>query len=306
MSNLPNLFPGFGTERIHANGLTFHCRVAGAGSPVVLLHGYPQTHVCWHRVAPRLAANHSVVVMDLRGYGASSAPGGGGSEDPHHQQYAKRTMARDVIAVMATLGHKRFAVVGHDRGARVAYRLVLDMPDVVSRLVILDILPTVEQWDLMRWQGAIRSYHWGFLAQPEPLPERLIAGAPAYYVDHTLASWTRDGTLSALDPGALTHYQALLAEPERTHAICEDYRAGATFDRQLDEHDRAAERRIDCPTLVLWGTDYLGKGAVDPLTVWQRWCSDVRGQAIVSGHFLAEENPTAVLDQLVPFLDGAT
>lgn len=304
MSGLSELYPRFATHHFNNGVATLHARTAGSGPPLVLLHGYPQTHVCWHRVAPRLAETHTVVAMDLRGYGASSAPDGGGLADPKHEVYSKRTMARDVIAVMAALGHDRFAVMGHDRGARVAYRLALDSPEAVTRLVLLDILPTIEQWDNMRWQSALRAYHWAFLAQPFPLPETLIAGAPTHYVEHTLASWTRDGTLAALEPAALAHYHALLAAPARVHAVCEDYRAGATYDREADAADRAAGRLITTPTLLLWGSDYLGKGAVNPLDVWRRWCTDLRGGEIVSGHFLAEENPDAVLAAVRPFLDG--
>jgi len=306
MSETRDLFPGFATHRIVHDGVTLHARVGGSGPPLVLLHGYPQTHVCWHRVAPKLAETHTIVAMDLRGYGASSAPDGGGATDAGHAVYSKRAMARDVVAVMAALGHARFAVMGHDRGARVAYRLALDSPEAITRLVLLDILPTVEQWDNMRWQSAMRAYHWAFLAQPAPLPETLIAGAPAYYVDHTLASWTRDGTLAALEPAALAHYRALLADPARAHAVCEDYRAGATYDREADAVDRAADRRITTPTLLLWGSDYLGRGAVNPLDIWRRWCTDVRGEAIVSGHFLVEENPEAVLAAVGSFLDAGS
>lgn len=304
MTQVLDLLPGFSDDRVPCNGLEFHTRVAGSGPPLVLLHGYPQTHACWHRIAPRLAATHTVVAMDLRGYGASSAPPGGGGADPDHRVYSKRAMARDVIGVMAALGHSRFAVMGHDRGARVAYRLALDEPAAVDRLVILDILPTYEQWNNMRWQSALKAYHWAFLAQPEPMPETLIAGAGRSYIDHTLASWTRDKTLACFDPSALAHYRALFADPARIHAICEDYRAGATCDRESDAVDRVAGRRIEAPTLLLWGSDYLGKGAVRPLDIWQSWCADVSGAEILSGHFLAEENPEATLAAVLAFLDA--
>lgn len=295
---LPDLFPGFATERIAHDGLIFYMRIGGAGPPLVCLHGYPQTHACWHRVASRLAERHTVIAMDLRGYGASSAPSG----DAGHQRYSKRAMARDVVAVMAALGHTRFHVLGHDRGARVAYRLALDTPDAIDRLVVLDILPTVDVWDAIRWQSALKSYHWAFLAQPHPMPETLISAAPHLYVDHTLASWTRDKTLAAFDPSALAHYRALLTDPARVHAVCEDYRAGATFDRTLDAADRDAGRTIRAPTLLLWGSDYIGKGSVDPIIVWRSWAPDVTGTEIVSGHFLVEENPDAVLAAVMPFL----
>ena len=295
---LPDLFPGFESVRIPTSAGEIFARVGGTGSPLVLLHGYPQTHVCWHRVAPDLARQHTVVAMDLRGYGESSAP----EPDPEHRTYSKRAMAADVVAVMRALGHERFSVMGHDRGARVAYRLALDAPEVVDRLVVLDILPTFEVWAHMSAQSAVKSYHWSFLAQPAPLPETLIAADPVFYVEHTLRSWTRDKTLDGLAPDALAHYRTLLTRPERIRAVCEDYRAGATFDRAADEADREAGRRINAPTLVLWGTDYIGKGSADPMAVWRDWCTDVRGAPIVSGHFLVEENPEATMREVLPFL----
>jgi haloacetate dehalogenase len=211
-------------------------------------------------------------------------------------------MAEDCIAVMQGLGHNRFVVMGHDRGARVAYRLALDHPESVAALIAVDILPTVEVWARMTAVSALSAYHWLFLAQPYPLPETLIAAAPAYYVEHTLRSWTRDRTLACFAPAALAQYRTLLRASERIHAACEDYRAGATTDRMADEADRNDGRKITCPTLVLWGSDYVGKGIADPLEVWRAWCTDVRGEEIVSGHFLAEENPDATLAALRPFL----
>jgi haloacetate dehalogenase len=211
-------------------------------------------------------------------------------------------MAEDAREAMAALGHERFMVMGHDRGARVAYRLALDHPACVTRLVPLDILPTGEVWARTTAESTLKAYHWPFLAQPVPLPETLINGAPEYYLDHTLASWTRDRTLGCFDPRALAHYRALLKAPERVHAVCEDYRAGATCDRAADDADRKAGRAIACPTLVLWGSDYIGKGNAKVLEVWRTWCPDVTGQEIVSGHFLAEENPDASLAALMPFL----
>jgi haloacetate dehalogenase len=300
MADLPELFPGFATETVNHDGLQFHARVGASGPPLLCLHGYPETHACWHRVAPKLAETHTVVAMDLRGYGQSSASPG----DASHLQYAKRTMANDAIAVMHALGYDKFSVMGHDRGARVAYRMALDHPAVLDKLIILDILPTIEVWDAMRWDSAIRSYHWPFLAQPEPLPETLIAANPDHYINHTLASWTRDRTLDVLAAEALEHYRAFFRDRTRIHAICEDYRAGATFDRKVDGQDRDAGRRIEAPTLVLWGSDYIGAGTSDPLAVWRRWCSNVEGREITSGHFLMEENPVDTLAAVVPFLSG--
>lgn len=302
MSGLPDLFPGFETRRIMTSGAEIHCRIGGSGPPLVLLHGYPQTHVCWHKMAPELARHCSLVILDLRGYGASSAPPSTLATNPDHVVYSKRAMALDVKEVMAALGHPRFMVAGHDRGARVAYRLALDHPDVVTCLIPIDILPTVEVWDALRWKNAIGSYHWAFLAQPSPMPETLIAADPAYYVSHTIASWTADKTLGAISPEALRHYRAALMDPNRIHAVCEDYRAGATFDYCADDEDRKAGRRITCPTLFLWGSEYIGKSASSPIDVWRRWAPDLSYAEIRSGHFLAEENPSDTLRALVPFV----
>ncbi len=204
-------------------------------------------------------------------------------------------MAEDCLAVMRALGHERFMVAGHDRGGRVAYRLALDHPQAVRALVPIDIVPTAEQWRRMGAEGAIKSYHWAFLAQPHPMPETLIAGAPVHYLEHTLASWTRTRDLSPFSAKAMAHYRALLQAPASVHAVCEDYRAGATIDRRLDEADLAAGRRIACPTFVLWASDYLNTKAGTPLEVWRPWCTELTGAAVLSGHFLAEENPNDTL-----------
>jgi haloacetate dehalogenase len=213
-------------------------------------------------------------------------------------------MADDAREVMETLGVARFAVMGHDRGARVAYRLALDHPDLVTRLVALDIIPTGDVWARANAASLLKAYHWTFLAQPLPMPETLINARPEFYCDWTLASWTRDRTLAAFDPRALAHYRALVAQPERVHAICEDYRAGASYDRAADDADKMAGRKIHCPTLVLWGSDYIGKGSSLVLDTWQSWCTNVSGAEIVSGHFLAEENPESTLATVLPFLKG--
>lgn len=301
-AELPDLYPGFTSTRIPTAAGEIFARVGGSGPPLVCLHGYPQTHVCWHRVAPDLARQHTIVAMDLRGYGQSSAP----AADPEHRNYSKRAMAEDVVTVMRALGHQRFTVMGHDRGARVAYRLALDAPEAVERLVLLDIIPTAEAWAQLNAESAIKSYHWSFLAQPAPFPETLIGANPVYYSEHTLRSWTRAKSLDCFAPEALAHYRALLTAPERIRAVCEDYRAGATFDRAADEADRAAGRKIVCPTLALWGTDYMGRGTAHTLEVWGKWCTDLRGQPVQSAHFLVEENPEETMAALMPFLrDGS-
>jgi haloacetate dehalogenase len=300
MSTLVDLFAGFAKRRIKTEaGLTF-VRTGGSGPPLLLLHGFPQTHVCWHKIAPVLARHFTLVLADLRGYGASSAPPGDGA----HKTYSKRAMAADCLAVMRALGHGQFFVAGHDRGGRVAYRLALDHPEAVRALVAIDILPTWNVWQHMGAESAIRSYHWAFLAQPYPLPETLISKAPVTYLEHTLKSWAKPRSLSPFSPAALKHYRALLSSRKRVHAVCEDYRAGATIDRAIDASDVARKRLIGCPTYLLWGSDYIGKGALAPLDVWRSWCSKVDGLEIDSGHFLHEENPKAMLAALLPFLKG--
>lgn len=299
MTTMPDLFLGFAERRIAVPGAEIFARVGGSGPPLLLLHGYPQTHHCWHRIATRLAERHTVVVADLRGYGASSVP----EPDGNHAAYSKRQMAMDMVAVMDALGHGRFTVAGHDRGGRVAYRMALDHPAAVSRLLVLDIIMTAHVWRGMDWRIAIRSYHWPFLAQPHPLPETLIATDPQFYADHTIASWSLRKDLSAFHPGALAHYRALLADPLRVRAVCEDYRAGATIDRELDEVDLAGERRITCPLLALWGKAYVGSSAASPIDLWREIADDVRGEEIPAGHFLAEEAPEATLAAILAFLD---
>jgi haloacetate dehalogenase len=298
-SELPDLFPGFAERRIEAaGGIEIYLRTGGSGPPLLLLHGYPQTHVMWHKIAPDLARHCTLVIPDLRGYGSSSAPLGG--ED--HATYSKRAMAEDCLTVMRELGYPRFMVAGHDRGGRVAYRLALDHPWAVSALVPVDIIPTAEVWRRITAQAAIRGYHWSFLAQPYPLPETLIGKDPIYYLEHTLKSWAGPHDLTPFSPGALAHYYALVQDPARVHAFCEDYRAGASIDRSLDEADLAAGRKIGCPTLVIHG-GYLPTGpAGGPIDIWRGWCTDVRAAVISSGHFLAEENPADTLAAMIPFL----
>lgn len=297
-SVMSSLFSGTAEHRIDTGEATIFARAGGRGPPVLLLHGFPQTHTMWHRVAPELMTRFTCVMPDLRGYGYSSCP----ANDPANAAYSKRAMARDLVAVMAALGHDRFAVVGHDRGARVGYRLALDHPRAVTSLVVMDIVPTHDMWRGMGAELAMKAYHWTFLAQPHPLPEMLIEQAPAAYLDHTLASWTKAKDLSAFSAEALAEYRLHYATPEHIHATCNDYRAGATCDRWADDADRAADRRIVCPTLVLWGAAGIPAQTADPLATWKVWCSDVQGTAIDSGHFIAEENPQATLDRLMPFL----
>jgi haloacetate dehalogenase len=289
-------FAGFSTQDFALGEATIHARVGGSGPPLLLLHGYPQSHRMWARVAPTLAKRFTVVAPDLRGYGRSSAP-------PSHngERYSKRVMAKDAVALMQALGHETFALAGHDRGGRVAYRLALDHPEVVTKIAVLDIVPTGEMWAGMDAARAMTVYHWMFLAQPEPLPETLISAAPQVYLDHTLASWTGAKSLASFAPEALEAYRAAFREPARVHATCEDYRAGATIDRALDDADRAAGRKIAAPLLALWGGAGIPARGESPLDVWRRWAVHVSGQAIEGGHFLPEEAPEATAAALAAF-----
>ena len=300
MTGSDDLFAGFATERRAANGVDIHCRIGGEGPLLVLLHGYPQSHVMWHRIAPALAEHFTCVIPDLRGYGESEAPRGGGD----HAAYSKRTMGSDVVALMAELGHDRFRIAGHDRGGRVAYRLAFDHPDRVERVAVLDILPTYEYWQRMNMAYGLTMYHWLFLAQPEPLPEMLISAEPERYLDHTIASWTKAKDLSAFDSRALAHYRRLFTDPARVHAACEDYRAGAGIDMDLDTADIEAGRRIAVPLYAIWGGGGLAPAGPSPLDVWRRWAENVEGTAVDAGHFVAEEAPDETLAALLPFLKG--
>jgi haloacetate dehalogenase len=289
-------FDGFNAHELALGEATIFARVGGSGPPLLLIHGYPQSHLMWARVSRELAAKYTVVAMDLRGYGQSSAP-----PSQKGERYTKRVMAKDAVALMDALGHSRFAVAGHDRGGRVAYRLALDHPEIVTKIATLDIVPTGEMWAGMDAARAMSVYHWMFLAQPEPMPETLISGAPDYYIDQKLANWSGDKSLRAFEPDALDAYRAAFRDPARVHATCEDYRAGATIDHALDDADRAAGRKIAAPLLALWGTKGIPAKGEDPLTVWRRWASDVRGLGIESGHFLPEEAPEATAKALAEF-----
>lgn len=285
-------FEGFTVERVHAGDVFINVCHGGDGPPLLLLHGYPQTHVMWHRVAPVLARQFTVVCPDLRGYGDSAKPPGGGD----HDAYSKRTMAADQLRVMASLGFSRFAVAGHDRGARVALRLALDHPDAVSHLAVLDIVPTRVIYETIDEHRAATVWRYFFLIQPHDLPERLIAGDRRGYLDWTLNEWC--GTPGALDGPAVAEYDRCF-DAATIHATCEDYRAGATVDLV---HDRAdASRQLACPTLVLWSESGIGSG-YDVPGIWRARAPRFTGAALDCGHFLAEERPGAVTEALRSFL----
>lgn len=287
------MFEGFASRRIKTSAAEIALVQGGSGPPLLMIHGYPQTHVIWHKIAPRMAERFTIVAPDLRGYGASSKP----PSDKEHLRYSKRAMALDMVEVMAALGFDRFDVVGHDRGARVTYRLALDHPLRVRRAAVLDIIPTLEQFERADRFAARAMYHWYFLTQPEPFPERLIGKDPDYFLDHSLQSWR--GEPNPFTAEALAAYREAFRDPETIHATCEDYRAGITCDCKFDEADRAAGHKIAPPLLALWGTR--GRRGDGLLEVWKQWATDVRGEGLDCGHFIPEEAPEQLTDQLLAF-----
>lgn len=301
MSDLADLFPGFGSEWIDTAAGRIFARTGGKGPPLLLLHGFSSTHVMWHQIAPQLAEKFSLVVADLPGYGWSDMP----DSDDSHTPYTKRAMANVMIEAMERLGHVHFALAGHDRGGRVAYRLALDHPGRLSKLAVLDILPTYDYWERMNRLYALKIWHWAFLAQPYPFPETLILGAPDFFLKEKMASQTKSGTLDEIDPRALEHYLAPFRDPWRVHAMCEDYRAGAYADYEIDRADLEAGRKITIPMLALWGDAGIATAAATPLDTWKKWATNVRGSPVDSGHFLTEENPAATAKLLLEFLTAA-
>ena len=293
---MSELFPGFTTRHVATAGARIHCEVGGSGPPLLLLHGYPQTHAMWHRIAPRLAERYTVVCSDLRGYGDSSKPDGGEG----HVAYSKREMAKDQVEVMQALGFARFKLVGHDRGGRVAHRLCLDHPQAVERVAVLDISPTRLMYAGSDMGFATAYYHWFFLIQPFDLPERLIGSDPVYYLRRKLGGLSSG--LGVFDPRALAEYERCFADPATIHATCEDYRAAASIDLEHDAAD--AHARVQCPLLALWGEKGVVHRFFDPIADWKSVARDVRGKALASGHYLAEEVPEATLAALQAFFEG--
>lgn len=271
--------------------------VGGRGPPLLLLHGYPQTHAMWHRIAPQLALRYTVVCSDLRGYGDASKPAGG----ERSANYSKRAMAADQVELMRALGFARFRLAAHDRGARVSHRLCLDHPDAVERVALLDISPTRIMYGQADTAFATAYYHWYFLIQPFDLPERLIGSDPVYYLRRKLAGWGSAG-LSIFDPRALAEYERCFSDPATIHATCEDYRAAAGIDLEHDAADD--EARVACPLLVLWGEKGVVNRLFDPVSDWRSVAVDVRGRSLPSGHYLAEEAPCETLSELTAFFAG--
>ncbi len=288
------MLDGFQQDRITTTGAEINLRRAGEGPPLLLLHGYPQTHVMWHKIAPALAERFTVVLTDLRGYGDSAKPPGG----DNHAAYSKRAMAQDQVEVMTALGFDSFAVAGHDRGARVGHRLALDHPERVSKLALLDIAPTLAMYERTDMAFASAYYHWFFLIQPYDLPERLIGADPDFYLEKKIGKWSRnDGAFTA---AALAEYKRCFRDPATIHATCEDYRAAAGIDL---EHDRAdLGRKLACPVLALWGAKGVIERSYPVLEIWRERVRDLRGKALPCGHFLAEEAPAETVAELLNFL----
>lgn len=290
------LMHGFRYERIPTAGAEINVAIGGEGPPLLLLHGNPLTHVSWHRIAPALARRFTVVAPDLRGYGDSSKPDGG--ED--HSGYSFRAMGDDNAEIMSKLGFDRFQVAGHDRGARVAFRMGLDYPDRIERLAALDIVPTHHALTNVTLGWGIEAYHWFFMAQKAPFPEKLLTADLAYYIDYKL---NKKGVgLEIFSPEAMAEYKRCTT-PEQIHAVCEDYRATVSVDLAMDTAD-FGKKTIDCPVLVLWGSNSHCGRHFKPLEAWKPWAPDLRGWAIPTGHYPAEQRPDIVYDAFGKFFTG--
>lgn len=279
---MADFFPGFEQRRIATSGAEINLVTGGSGPPLLLLHGYPQTHIMWRKIAPRLAEEFTLVIPDLRGYGDSSKPSAGSD----FATYSKRALAQDQVETMAALGFDRFSVAGHDRGARVTHRLLRDHPERIERATLLDIVPTLYRFETIDQKSATGSFHWFFLIQPHPFPERLIAAECELFLQKMLGL---SGTAGAHEPEAYAEYLRCFRNPETIRATCDEYRAGASIDLEHDRADRG--RKVEMPLLILWGRRSGQGSGYDMLAVWREHATDVRGHAIESGHFIPEEKP---------------
>ena len=292
------MFTGFQPSRLQVNGVEINLVRGGSGPALQLLHGHPQTHAIWHKVSERLARHFTVVAADLRGYGDSGKPQG----LPDHANYSKRVMAQDQVEAMAALGFDTFRVLAHDRGARVAHRMAVDHPDRVERLVTLDIAPTLAMYEQTNRTFATQYWHWFFLIRPFPFPETLIGSDPEAYLKHVIGG--RSAGLAPFTPEAYAEYLRCLRDPATIHGLCEDYRASAGLDLDLDRADLAEGRQVQCPLLALWGAHGVVGKVVDPLAEWRKVARDVRGQGLPCGHYIPEEAPDLLMDETLPFLLG--
>ncbi len=297
MSTPAALLPGFEYQRADVSGVTVNCAVAGSGAPVLLLHGYPENHLMWHRVAPELARDHTVVLADLRGYGDSGKP----APDTAGEVYAKRSMALDQVGLMRQLGFARFQLVGHDRGARVSHRLVLDHPNAVTRLAVLDIVPTRHILQHVTRTMATAYYHWFFLPTGNGIPEHMIGADPGYWIRSIVGPLLGPG--ASLEPAVMEDYIRCFSDPRTIAGSCADYRSAAGIDLVHDDETFAAGQKVECPVLVLWGAHGFVGREYGPLAVWREYAADVRGQALPTGHFVPEEAPDLVTAALRDFLD---
>ena len=296
-SLLVELFPGFEHRKIDVgNGVEIAVTIGGDGRPLLLLHGHPQTRALWHRVAPKLSESYKVVTADLRGYGDSSKPSGGEG----NKNYSKRVMAQDLLSLMQKLGFNQFSVLAHDRGARVAHRLATDHPDAVERMILLDIAPTLSMYRKTTEEFARRYWHWFFLIQPSPTPERLIEANPVAYIHDVMGR--RSAGLAPFDSRALSEYERCIALDGTAHGICEDYRVAAGIDLKHDQEDLDAERQLEMPLLVLWGEQGVVHSCFNPLEEWQQLASQVDGESCPCGHYIAEEAPELLLKHVLSFL----
>ena len=289
------MFPNFTNHQLRVNGVEINTVIGGRGPPLLLLHGYPQSHLIWHRVVDELATRFTVVATDLRGYGASEKPVGLAD----HSNYSKREMAKDQVAVMRKLGFDSFNLCGHDRGARVSHRLAVDYPEAVKRLMLLDISPTLAMYEQTTMEFARAYWWWFFLIQPTPFPEAMIAAAPETYLRKKIG-WGHAG-LSAFTPETYAAYLSYVSDPATMHAMCEDYRAAASIDLEHDRADREAGKKIACPVYVIWGEHGVVNRCFQPIADWQRVADDVRGRTLPCGHYIPEEAPEALLVEMREF-----
>lgn len=292
------MFTGFEQSKILANGVNIHCRIGGKGPALLLLHGHPQTHAIWHKIAEQLAMHFTVVAADLRGYGDSDKL----ERSDGAVNYTKRVMAQDQLELMSQLGFKRFSVIAHDRGARVAHRLAVDHPDSVERMILLDIAPTLAMYEQTNQQFARDYWHWFFLIRPAPLPERLIESDPDSYLCSVMGA--RSAGMTPFAEAALAEYRRCLSQPGAATGICEDYRASAGVDLEHDRVDIDAGNKVACPLLVLWGSEGVVGRCFDPLLEWQKVATDVNGESLPCGHYMPEEEPDMLLEKVLGFVCG--